>query len=106
MGELTVAISAAEGDDATASATVTERGSRREITGRYLLDASGQATVVVRHLGTRRLLPQRHFQKVAFYGHFEGVLRAEGREGGHPFIAMCDEVWSGLSHRTTTARPA
>src|SRR5947207_42157 len=40
-------------------------------TGRYLIDASGQGTVVGRHLGTRRVLPQ--LRKVAYFGHFHGV---------------------------------
>ena len=58
---------------------------------RVLLDASGQGTVVGRHLGTRRTLPD--LRRVAYYGHFEGVDRREGRLGGSPIIVMCDEGW-------------
>ncbi len=58
---------------------------------RVLLDASGQATLVGRHLGTRRTLPD--LRRVAYYGHFEGVERREGRLGGSPIIVMCDEGW-------------
>lgn len=64
-----------------------------EITGRYLIDASGQSSVVARHLGTRRPLTDRHLRKVAYFGHFENVKRLEGDAAGHPTIAMCDEGW-------------
>ena len=39
--------------------------------GRYLVDASGSATIVGRHLLTRRVLPD--LKKVAYFGHFTGV---------------------------------
>jgi len=68
----------------------------REITGRWLLDASGQGTVVGRHLGTRTPSPEPHLQKVAYYEHFENVARPPGVEGGYPFIVMCDEGWFWL----------
>ncbi len=59
--------------------------------GRYLVDASGQGTVIGRHLGTRRVL-ERH-RKVAYFGHFLGVERRSGAEGGYPTVMMCDEGW-------------
>jgi flavin-dependent dehydrogenase len=60
---------------------------------KYLIDASGQGAVVARHLGIRRPAKERHLQKVAYFTHFEGVKRLEGREEGHPTIVMCDEGW-------------
>lgn len=66
----------------------------REVRGRWLLDASGQATVVARHLGTRRVLPR--LRKAAYFGHFEGVWRKPGIEGGYISIVMCDEGWFWL----------
>ena len=48
----------------------------------YVVDASGQGTVLGRHLGTRTILP--HHRKVAYGGHFTGVERLSGREEGHP----------------------
>ncbi len=60
-------------------------------TGQYLLDASGQGTVVGRHLGTRKVLPR--LQNVAYFGHFRGIDRREGPEGGYITIIMCAEAW-------------
>lgn len=65
----------------------------REVTGRWLLDASGQGTVVGRHLGTRRASDERHLQKIAYFSHFENVERRPGQEGGYPMISMCEEGW-------------
>jgi flavin-dependent dehydrogenase len=59
--------------------------------GRVLLDASGQGTVVARHLGTRVTLPD--LCRVAYFQHFTGVERREGKLGGHPIIVMCEEGW-------------
>ncbi len=61
------------------------------LTGRYLFDASGQATLLGKQLDTRRGFPNH--RKVAYFGHYENVKRREGRVGGYPTIAMCDEGW-------------
>jgi flavin-dependent dehydrogenase len=68
---------------------VTEQN--EEIAARVLVDCSGQATVVGRHLGTREVLSD--LKKVAYWGHFEGVERRPGVEGGYTRIVMCDEGW-------------
>ena len=74
-----------------------------EVSARWLVDASGQSTVVGKHLGTRRVLP--YLRKAAYFGHFENVRRRPGIEGGFPVIAMCDEGWFWLipldEHRTS-----
>ena len=75
-------------DDDVAVATDSE-----EITGRYLFDASGQATLVGRHLGTRRPHKSKHLQRIAYFQHFEGVKRLTGDERGHPAIFMSEEGW-------------
>lgn len=74
--------------DASGVALESSAGS---IQGRVLIDASGQSTLVGRHLGTRRTLPD--LCRVAYFQHYEGVDRREGRIGGHPIIVMCDEGW-------------
>lgn len=66
----------------------------RTVGGRWLIDASGQATVVGRHLGTRRVLPKP--RNVAYFGHFSGVWRKPGIEGGFIVVVMCDEGWFWL----------
>lgn len=68
------------------------------VTGRYLVDASGQAAVVARRLGTRVPAPEPHLQKVAYFAHFDGVERLPGNEAGHPLIVMCDEGWFWVIH--------
>lgn len=59
--------------------------------GKYLLDASGQGTVLGRHLGTRKGFA--HHRKVAYFGHFENVQRLSGDEEGYPTVVVCDEGW-------------
>jgi flavin-dependent dehydrogenase len=64
-----------------------------ELHGKYLLDASGQNSVIGRHLGIRKTYDGPQYQKVAYFEHFENVWRRPGRDGGHPFIVMCEEGW-------------
>jgi flavin-dependent dehydrogenase len=62
-----------------------------DLSARVLVDASGQSTLLGKHLGTRRVLP--HLRKVAYFGHFENVWRRPGDEGGYIVIVVCDEGW-------------
>jgi flavin-dependent dehydrogenase len=64
------------------------------IAARWVVDASGQSTLLGKHLGTRQVLPG--FRKIAYFGHFENVRRREGSAGGFPVIAMCEEGWFWL----------
>jgi len=57
----------------------------------YLMDASGQQTVLGRQLKTRRVL--EHHQKVAYFGHFKNVFRRDGERAGIPYFAVCSEGW-------------
>jgi flavin-dependent dehydrogenase len=66
----------------------------RTVAGQWLIDASGQSTLVGKHLGLRRVLP--HLKKVAYFGHFKGVERPPGQEGGYIRIVMCEEGWFWL----------
>jgi flavin-dependent dehydrogenase len=75
-----------------------ETSTGETLTGKYLIDASGQATVVARHLGTKRPSTEPHLQKIAYFSHFEGVMRHPGREEGHPTIVMADEGWFWIIH--------
>lgn len=62
--------------------------------GRYLVDASGQGTVLGRHLRTRRVLPG--MRNVAYFGHFTGVERNPGDLAGFVTGLMCKEGWFWL----------
>jgi flavin-dependent dehydrogenase len=75
-----------------------ETSEGKTLEGKWLIDASGQATVVARHLGTKKPSPEPHLQKVAYFAHFEGVMRRPGREEGHPTIVMADEGWFWIIH--------
>ncbi len=66
----------------------TEEG---DIAARFLVDASGQSTLLGRHLGIRKVLP--HLKKIAYFGHFENVWRRPGAEGGYITIVACEEGW-------------
>lgn len=65
-----------------------------EVSARWLIDASGQSTVLGKHLGTRKVLPGH--RKVAFFGHFENVARRQRPEGGFVVVVMSDEGWFWL----------
>ncbi len=65
-----------------------------EVAGRVLLDASGQSTLVGKHLGIRQVVPGH--RKVAYFGHFRGVERLPGEESGHPCIVMMADGWFWL----------
>ena len=64
-----------------------------EFRGRWLIDASGQATVVGRHLKSRQAAKEPHLRKTAFFNHFRNVRRPSGKEAGHPLIVMHDQGW-------------
>lgn len=65
-----------------------------DVAARFLIDASGQATLLGKHLGIRRVLP--HLRKIAYFGHFENVWRRPGDEGGYIVIVVCEEGWFWL----------
>ena len=66
------------------------------LTAGWLLDCSGQGTVVGRHLGMRVTASDPNLQKAAYFAPFEGVRRPEGRREGDPLIVMCEEGWFWL----------
>lgn len=73
-----------------------------EVRCRYVFDASGQTTVIGRHLGTRKTADESHLRKIAHFGHFENVKWPEGKRGGYPFIAMMEEGWFWMIPLTPT----
>ena len=73
--------------------------------GRVLLDASGQNTLVARHLGIRQGFADPQLQKCAYFQHFKNVQRLPGELSGHPAIFMTEEGWFwliGLNTETTS----
>ena len=80
--------------DVSVEVAAARDGVAGEVAARYLIDASGQSTLVGKHLGLRRGYPGH--RKVACFGHFHGVERLPGREAGHPCIVMMDDGWFWL----------
>lgn len=58
---------------------------------KWLIDATGQATLLAKHLGTKQPIPTH--RKTAFFGHFTGVERLKGDQEGYPTIVMFEEGW-------------
>ncbi|MEM6550593.1 MAG: NAD(P)/FAD-dependent oxidoreductase [Planctomycetota bacterium] len=58
---------------------------------RMVIDCSGQATVLGKHLGTKKVL--ENHRKVAFVGHFTGVERLAGDAEGFISVVMANEAW-------------
>ena len=84
---------------------VAVRAGGKLITARYLLDCSGQGTVVGRHLKTRRNFENPELQKVAYFAHFDDVERLPGAANGYPSIVMCTEGWFwiiGINEKVTS----
>jgi flavin-dependent dehydrogenase len=66
----------------------TEQG---EFHARWLIDASGQATTLGRTLGQRRF--HSFLRNVAYFEHFEGVIRPSGRGQNCFALTVADEGW-------------
>ncbi|MEM7051176.1 MAG: NAD(P)/FAD-dependent oxidoreductase [Acidobacteriota bacterium] len=63
----------------------------RRCRARYLLDATGQATVVGKHLGLRRDLAG--MERIAYFAHATGVEGLAGERAGFPSILMMRDAW-------------
>jgi len=71
-----------------------ETGAGETITGRFLVDASGHGSLVGRGEGGRREIPS--LRKIAFFAHYRGVARREGRDGGNTLIVVLQNGWFWL----------
>lgn len=69
----------------------TEQGTVR---AKWLIDASGQASVIGRCLGTRRY--HSFLRNVAYFDHYEGVIRPSGEAAGCFALTVMDEGWFWL----------
>ena len=64
-----------------------------EVRARYLIDATGQSTVVGRHLKTRQNFTDPSLQKIAYFGHFENVDHDNALGEDEITMVLCDEGW-------------
>lgn len=65
----------------------------QSLAARYVIDASGQSTVIGRHLKTRRNFDDPLLQKIAYFGHFEQVDRDNPLSDDDITMVLCDEGW-------------
>lgn len=80
---------AAHSDDGVR--VMTDRG---EVRARWMIDASGQASVLGREFGTRRY--HSFLRNVAYFDHYEGVVRPSGEAAGCFALTVMDEGWFWL----------
>ncbi|MEM1446929.1 MAG: NAD(P)/FAD-dependent oxidoreductase [Planctomycetota bacterium] len=64
-----------------------------EVRAQYLIDATGQSTVVGRHLKTRQNFTDPSLQKIAYFGHFENVDHNNALGEDEITMVLCDEGW-------------
>jgi flavin-dependent dehydrogenase len=65
-----------------------------EIRARWMIDASGQASVLGREFGTRRF--HSTLRNVAYFDHFQGVVRPSAEAEGCFGLTVADEGWFWL----------
>ncbi len=70
-------------------------GERRQITARWVIDASGRSAFAGRDMGLIRRSTEK-VRRVAIYGHFEGAARNEGKAEGHITIVRIPGGWFWL----------
>jgi len=61
---------------------------------RFVLDASGHGAVLGNRVGARSDIAS--LKKIAFFAHYRGVPRAEGRDGGSTVIVVLKDAWFWL----------
>lgn len=61
---------------------------------KWMIDASGQASALGREFGTRRY--HSFLRNVAYFDHFEGVIRPSGNAAGCFGLTVMDEGWFWL----------
>ncbi|MEO1236726.1 MAG: NAD(P)/FAD-dependent oxidoreductase [Planctomycetota bacterium] len=64
-----------------------------EVGGKYLIDATGQSTLIGRHHRTRRQFTDPSLQKVAYFGHFTDVDRGNALGDDAISMVMAEEGW-------------
>jgi flavin-dependent dehydrogenase len=73
---------------------VVETGSGETFDARFLIDASGHGSLVGRGQAGRREI--RSLRKMAFFAHYRGVERAEGKAAGNTIIVVLQNAWFWL----------
>ncbi len=80
-----------DGDRAAGVRYADEAGRERRLEARHVVDASGQAGLIGRALGLRRVDP--HFRNLAVYGYYEGARRLPEPDDTNIFIESFEHGW-------------
>ena len=70
---------------------VKSNGSSRTVHSRYMIDASGHASVLGRQFQIKKTYA--HLQKLSIFAHYEGVWRAEGIDGTLTLLIRAIDRW-------------
>src|SRR5881397_2804417 len=73
---------------------VKSNGSSQSIRARYLIDASGRASVLSRQFKIKKTYD--HLQKLSIFAHYDGVWRAEGIDGTLTVLIRAIDCWFWL----------
>ncbi len=72
--------------------TVDDTGATQSVRSRWLLDASGRARILARHLGiTKESVPLP--DRVAVFNHFTGISRRPGKFGNNIIVVRIHKGW-------------
>src|SRR5207245_2373402 len=74
--------------------TVKSNGSSQPIQARYVIDASGRASVLGRQFKIKKTYD--HLQKLSIFAHYDGVWRAEGIDGTLTVLIRAIDRWFWL----------
>src|SRR3954464_617579 len=66
-------------EDATLKISSKKNGTQDEIRARYVIDASGRNSILSAKFKLKK--NYEHLQKVSVFAHYDGMIRAEGRDG-------------------------
>lgn len=85
-------VSAVDLSDPSRAIVQTGSGERHE--ARFVIDASGHGAVLGNRVGDKADVAS--LKKVAFFAHYRGVPRAEGRDAGNTIIVVLQDAWFWL----------
>jgi flavin-dependent dehydrogenase len=85
-------VTAVDISDPWRAVVTTKDGEQHE--ARFVIDASGHGSFLGNRVGEKADL--QSLKKVAFFAHYHGVPRAEGREAGNTVIVVLQNAWFWL----------
>lgn len=91
--EMTATIVSCDDSGAVVTGRLSD-GTERRFEADFLIDASGRSTVSAKMRGEER--PDRRTSSAAIFGHFTGVARVSGPEGGNIRIHLTHPGWMWL----------